>query len=195
MGESQYISTCQSCWETHFQATCSSASSPFFWPTYSRCFERLQPEHHLTVKLSPYTIMNWPWNSICYLLLKQYHLFDLDRASVDQKIQVNDQHCICKPSLFVILMKTRGVNSVDDLSMAKGKEACYQRWNRRRETQGILDTWPRNLSPRERENLIPGESGRAGVVQRMSRSPGTRTSQDEVSLQWDYDGELRWWLM
>lgn len=98
-------------------------------------------------------------------------------------------------------MKTQGVNSVDDLSVAKGKDACYRRWNTRRETQGIQDTWAGNLSPRERENLIPGESGRAGVGQGMSRGPGTRTSQHAAqTVGWGFTsmgltGEPGWWLI
>lgn len=79
-----YPSICQSCCREHVQATCSTAVSPAFWTTYSRGLESLQPEHHLTVRLSPYTIMNWPWKSICCLPRKQYHLFDLDWASVDK---------------------------------------------------------------------------------------------------------------
>lgn len=133
-----------------------------FCPTHSTEFKWLLPRHHLTIKLCAHTIMIWSWKSICGLQLKRYHLFDLDCASVDQNIQVNGSQCICLPFVFVILMKTQEVNSVDDLSMAKAKEASYRRWNRRRETQRIQDTWAGNLNPRERENHIPGESGRAG---------------------------------
>lgn len=117
MVDSQPTSTCPSFWEACFQ---------FMWFFFSgQCtaegFEGLQLEHHLTVRLCAYTVMNWPWKSICYLLFKQYHLFNLDCASVDQNIQVNESQCICVPSLFVILMKTQEENGVDDLNIAKRK--------------------------------------------------------------------------
>lgn len=186
--ESQCVPTCPSHWKVNF-CICASV----FWPARSREFGWLQPEHHLTVKLCPYTIMNWSWKSICCLMFTQYHLFDLDCASVEQNPWVNGQRRICLQSLFVVLMKTQEVNSIHDLSMAKVKEACYRRWNRRRETQGIQDIGAGNLSLRVRENLIPGESGRAavgpvkvwGVDQVQGQAKVLLWQQDEVSLQWD----------
>ena len=107
---------------------------------------------------------------------------------------------MCLPSLFVILMKTHGVNSIDDLSMAKGKEASYRRWNRRSETQGIRDTWAGNLSPRERENLIPGESGRTGVRPGMSPAQVRGRANMRLRVGWGFTsigltGEPGWWLI
>lgn len=82
----------------------------------------------------------------------------------------------------------------------KGREARYQRWNRRRGTEGIQDTWSCNLNPRAKENLIPGERSGAGVVQGKRLSPGTRTSQLAAeTVGWGFTSmgltrEPRWWL-
>lgn len=76
-----------------------------------------------------------------------------------------------------------------------------RRWNRRSETQGIQDTWAGNLSPGERENLIPGESGRTGVSPGMSRAQVRGTSQRAAkTVGWGFTsigltGEPGWWLV